>query len=71
MPVPKRKFLFLRHGQTDWNLQGRFQGHSDIPLNETGLAQARLAAERLSGQGIELIISSPAHSRPQDRGHHC
>lgn len=59
MPVPKREFLFLRHGQTDWNLQGRFQGHSDIPLNETGLAQARRAVERLSGQGIELIISSP------------
>ena len=59
MPVPKREFLFLRHGQTDWNLQGRFQGHSDIPLNETGLAQAHRAAERLSGQGIELIISCP------------
>ena len=59
MPVPKREFLFLRHGQTDWNLQGRFQGHSDIPLNETGLSQAHSAAERLADRGIELVISSP------------
>lgn len=59
MPVPKREFLFLRHGQTDWNLQGRFHGHSDVPLNETGLSQARVAAERLSDQRIDLIISSP------------
>jgi broad specificity phosphatase PhoE len=59
MPVPKREFLFLRHGQTDWNLQGRLQGHSDIPLNETGLSQAHSAAGRLSDRGIELVISSP------------
>jgi broad specificity phosphatase PhoE len=59
MPVPKKEFLYLRHGQTDWNLQGRLQGHSDVPLNETGLSQANVAAEQLSGQGVELVISSP------------
>lgn len=59
MPVPKREFFFLRHGQTDWNLQGRFQGHADVPLNETGLSQAHSAAGRLSDQGIELVICSP------------
>lgn len=53
------RFLFLRHGQTDWNLQGRFQGHSDIPLNATGLAQARDAADRLKRLPIHRIVSSP------------
>ena len=43
MPIPKRSFYFLRHGQTDWNAEGRFQGHADVPLNEVGLAQAELA----------------------------
>lgn len=54
-----RRFVFLRHGQTDWNLTGRIQGHTDIALNATGLAQARIAAERLENRGIGRIVSSP------------
>ena len=53
------RFLFLRHGETDWNLQGRFQGHSDIPLNATGLVQARDAAAKLKSQTVHRIVSSP------------
>jgi probable phosphoglycerate mutase len=52
-------FWFLRHGETDWNTQNLSQGNVDIPLNETGLAQARSASLLLRGKGIKHIISSP------------
>jgi uncharacterized phosphatase len=50
---------FIRHGQTDWNRDDRLQGSSDIPLNETGRAQARDAVAKLSGTEWEVIVSSP------------
>lgn len=56
--IPKVPFYFVRHGQTDWNVEGRLQGHSDIPLNETGIRQAHAAAERLMGKPITAIVSS-------------
>jgi probable phosphoglycerate mutase len=52
-------FWFLRHGETDWNAQGLSQGNVDIPLNQTGLAQARSAAQRLRNRGIATIVASP------------
>ena len=52
-------FWFLRHGETDWNAQNLSQGNVDIPLNETGLAQARSAALLLRDKQIKAIISSP------------
>ena len=55
-PVP---FWFLRHGETDWNAQGLSQGHTDIPLNAVGLAQAERAARTLGGCGIATVVSSP------------
>ncbi len=55
-PIP---FWYLRHGETDWNAQNLSQGNVDIPLNPTGLAQARAAAQALRGRGIAAIRSSP------------
>ena len=52
-------FWFLRHGETDWNAQGISQGNVDIPLNPTGVAQARAAAQKLKGRGIATIVASP------------
>ena len=63
--MPARAFWFLRHGETDWNAQGRSQGQVDIPLNETGIAQAAAAAQLLRGRGIASIVSSPL-SRARD-----
>jgi broad specificity phosphatase PhoE len=50
--------VLLRHGQTIWNAQDRFQGHSDIPLDETGVAQAQRAAGMLAALRPDAIVSS-------------
>ena len=50
--------LLARHGETDWNVQRRVQGHSDTPLNETGRAQARALGEELAGEEIDAVFSS-------------
>jgi broad specificity phosphatase PhoE len=42
----------IRHGETDWNLSGRWQGHADIPLNDAGRQQADLLARRLADEGF-------------------
>lgn len=43
----RRRLLLVRHGETEWNKAGRFQGHIDIPLSDVGRAQARALRERL------------------------
>lgn len=44
----------IRHGETDWNMAGRWQGHADVPLNELGYRQARLVARRLAREGVQF-----------------
>jgi alpha-ribazole phosphatase/probable phosphoglycerate mutase len=48
----------VRHGETEWNAQHRYQGHSDLPLNQKGIEQARQLAIRLQSQKIDLVYSS-------------
>ncbi len=59
------KLYILRHGQTDYNLQGRFQGQIDIPLNENGKNQAIEALKIFKDVDIDVIFSSPL-SRAKD-----
>lgn len=54
-----RHLIFIRHGETAWNREKRFQGHSDVPLNERGLLQAELLAGALQREGVSRLLSSP------------
>jgi len=53
------RLIVLRHGETDYNRQGRYQGSTDIELNESGKDQANVAAKNLTGFEIDHIVSSP------------
>jgi len=53
-----RRLVLWRHGQTAWNAEGRAQGQRDVPLDGTGIGQARAAASRLASLGPAAIVSS-------------
>ena len=55
---PNTEFIVVRHGETAWNAEGRIQGHLDSPLNEEGLAQALLLADRLAREHFSHLYSS-------------
>jgi len=54
-----RKVVLWRHGQTTWNVERRFQGTTDIPLDETGVAQAERSARLLAALEPDAIVASP------------
>ena len=51
--------VLVRHGETDWNRDNRFQGHADTPLNEAGRRQARELAADLEAERFAAVYSSP------------
>ena len=53
------KLYVVRHGQTDWNTEGRIQGRTDIVLNQTGIEQANEVRNKIDELEIDFIISSP------------
>jgi len=52
------ELILIRHGETDWNVQGRFQGQIDVPLNALGLRQAARMAERLARERVDVFYCS-------------
>lgn len=50
--------VLVRHGETDWNAEGRYQGQSNVPLNANGLAQAEALAQSLRGERFDAIYTS-------------
>lgn len=52
------QIVLIRHGQTQWNWEGRIQGHLDSPLTETGLSQAKSLAKRMKSEKFAAIYSS-------------
>ena len=53
------KVILVRHGKTQWNAEGRYQGKMDIPLNEEGNEQARRVGEALKAFPVKAVYSSP------------
>jgi broad specificity phosphatase PhoE len=52
------EFFVVRHGETAWNAEARIQGHTDVPLTDKGICQARMAGRRLAGEKIDAVYAS-------------
>jgi broad specificity phosphatase PhoE len=59
MPPSDARIVLVRHGETAWNAERRYQSRTDLPLNERGEAQARTLAERLRGAPLDRAFCSP------------
>jgi broad specificity phosphatase PhoE len=62
---PSTRLVLIRHGETDWNLEGRYQGQADPPLNQRGIAQAEQLAEALVETNLALLYTSPLQRAAQ------
>jgi broad specificity phosphatase PhoE len=54
-----QQITLIRHGVTEWNVNGKFQGHTDVPLSEQGRQQALVLAKHLKKAKVDVIYSSP------------
>lgn len=63
--MKETRVFLIRHGQTDWNLTQRIQGHLDVPLNAEGIAQAAGAARYLESEPLTAVYSSDLHRAAQ------
>lgn len=52
------ELIVIRHGETDWNREHRFQGQIDVPLNAAGRAQAQRLAQRLATEAFDVVVAS-------------
>lgn len=62
------EFWVVRHGESTWNVAGRYQGQADVPLSEVGVLQASTLAERLTGQRFDAVYSSDLLRASQTAG---
>jgi len=56
---PPKEIVLVRHGQTNWNREGKIQGETDIPLNAEGMRQAKEVAKKVTAEDITYLFSSP------------
>ena len=54
----KTEVILIRHGETEWNLSGRWQGHADSPLSNRGIEQAEALGKRMLRRQLDLFYSS-------------
>lgn len=64
-----KTLYFIRHGQTQWNIEGRIQGRQNSPLTALGHAQAQTVAQYVAPLGIEALYSSPAPRARETAAH--
>jgi len=57
--------ILIRHGETDWNIEGRYQGQADPPLNSNGTQQAEELAKSLQNAGLDVLYTSPLQRAKQ------
>lgn len=61
------RLYIMRHGETEWNVRRLYQGHSDIPLNENGVALAEITGRGLRDIPFDLAFTSPLRRARPDR----
>lgn len=62
------RFIVVRHGETQWNVEARIQGKGDSPLTAAGLAQAQAIADRLASERFDVLVSSDLGRAMQTAG---